>query len=529
MIFAVPRVSMFAVLCCTAVLSAPAQMLPPPVPATARVEPGLEKAVKWKWQAAPSDPKSWGLELPELPRPTPSAGPAPAPVPANTDSYEVRRGDALILISKKFGITVAQLKAFNGLTKDTIVVGQILKIPTPAEAAALVPAPPVKAGAPAAAPKAVPDTMADNVLLQVFLDRQQFSTGPINGMAGPVFQRVLQLYQSVHPDLKDPQILLSKARAVVGDAFTTYTLKPEDFRFIAPPKVERVLPPEPGAAKTKTKPKPAPAATPPPTFEELAAAPMLAYRTPWEFVAERFHCDESFLRSLNDKVKIAPLAGTEFRVPNVIPFEIERPLENPIQPRPDAQAPVTATVIDLSLIVISRSGVPVAAMPMSVARPGLRGKDSWTIFDAIPHPRLVTRQEPTEPPRPSNNLFRGADPSPTPVPVKPELLPEVQLSPGPNNPAGVLWLKLAKTGSTAPPPFGLHGTSIPDQMTNEQSIGWLRVTNWDIVRAAHLLPAGTPLLWNSPGADPTAPAPEPASNPVPTAPPIARPPTLVIP
>ena len=501
-------------------------MLPPTVPATARVEPGLEKAVKWKWQAAPSHPKDWGLELPTLLRPARAADPASAPLTAaTTDSYEVRRGDALILIAKKFGITVAQLKAFNGLTKDTIIVGRILKIPTPAEAAVLLPAPPPKAGPPTAAPKPVPDTMADNVLLQVFLDRGQFSTGPINGMAGPVFQRVLQLYQSVHPDLKDSQILLAKARAVVGDAFTTYTLKPEDFRFIAPPKVERVLPPQPGAAKTKTKAKPAPAATPPPTFEELAAAPMLAYRTPWEFVAERFHCDESFLRRVNDKVKIAPLAGTGFRVPNVIPFEIERPLENPIQPQAEAQAPVTAAVIDLSLIVISRGGVPVAAMPMSVARPGLRGKDSWTVFEAIPHPRLVTRQEPTEPPRPSNNLFRGAYPSPTPVPVKPEMVPESQLPPGPNNPAGVLWLKLAKTGSTAPPPFGLHGTSIPDQMTTEQSIGWLRVTNWDIVRAARLLPVGTLLQWNSPGPE----GPAPVSDPVPTAPPIARPPTLALP
>ncbi len=515
-------------LACAAIFSAFAQMPPPTLPATARVEPGLEKAVKWKWQAVPSHPKDWGLELPDLPRPIPSAGPSPTLLTGSgADSYEVRRGDALILIAKKFGITVAQLKAFNGLTKDTILIGQILKIPTPAEAAALLPPPPAKVGLPAAKPDQ--DTQSDNVLLQVFLDRQQFSTGSINGVAGPMFQRVLQLYQSAHEDLKDPQMLLAKAKAVVGDPFTTYTLKPEDFRFIAPPKVEKVLPLEPSAArtKTKTKAKPAPAATPPPTFEELSAAPMLAYRTPWEFVAERFHCDETFLRSLNEKVKIAPLAGTEFVVPNVIPFEIERPLEDPIQPEPNPQAPVTAAVLDLSLIVISRGDVPVAAMPMAVARPGLRGKDSWTIFDAIPHPRLVTRQELTTPERPSSGLFMGAYPSPTPTPVKPELMPETYLAAGPNNPAGILWLKLAKADSTEPPPYGLHGTSIPDQMTTDQSIGWLRMTNWDIVRAARLLPAGTPLLWNS--AATNAPAPAPVSAPVPTAPPIARPPPLVIP
>ena len=34
--------------------------------ATLRVEPALEKAVDWKWRVVPSDPKDWGLELPDL-------------------------------------------------------------------------------------------------------------------------------------------------------------------------------------------------------------------------------------------------------------------------------------------------------------------------------------------------------------------------------------------------------------------------------------------------------------------------------
>ena len=34
--------------------------------ATLRVEPGLENAVDWKWRVVPSDPKDWGLELPDL-------------------------------------------------------------------------------------------------------------------------------------------------------------------------------------------------------------------------------------------------------------------------------------------------------------------------------------------------------------------------------------------------------------------------------------------------------------------------------
>jgi LysM repeat protein len=99
----------------------------------ARIEPGLENAVKWKWRVVPSDEKDWGLEAPT---PTPSPPPAAAPVPTpeiRPTVYEVKPRDALILIAKKFGMTVPQLKTFNGLQTDKIRVGQKLKIPTLAE------------------------------------------------------------------------------------------------------------------------------------------------------------------------------------------------------------------------------------------------------------------------------------------------------------------------------------------------------------------------------------------------------------
>ena len=43
--------------------------------------------------------------------------------------------------------------------------------------------------------------------------------------------------------------------------------------------------------------------------------PMLAYRSPWEFVAERFHCQESYLHILNGKLPPIPAIGAEFQVP----------------------------------------------------------------------------------------------------------------------------------------------------------------------------------------------------------------------
>src|SRR5450432_3323835 len=92
-----------------------------------RVEPGLENAVKWEWKVDPSDEKNWGLPVPT---PTPPALPVLPPPESRPALYEVKHGDALILIGKKFGMTVTQIKTFNGLKNDTIRVGQILKIPT---------------------------------------------------------------------------------------------------------------------------------------------------------------------------------------------------------------------------------------------------------------------------------------------------------------------------------------------------------------------------------------------------------------
>ena len=470
---------------------------PPGKPAR-NIEPGLENAVRWKWRVGPSDEKDWGLELPNLKRPLPSASALPQPED-RAIVYEVKRGDALILIGKRFGVTVAQIKELNGLKDDRILIGKTLRIPAVAEPSPT--APPSQSGSKDEAKKAsggrpgsATGAELENVRLQVFLDREQFSAGPIVGKPGPAFRKVLFNYQSTHEDAKDDAALGAKAQAAVVDVFTRYKLKAEDFRFIAPPKAELVDSKRPTAPRSG---KPL-ADTPemPRTYEQLTASSMLAYRTPWEFVAERFHCSESYLRTLNDKLPAIPASGTEFLVPNVIPFEIEKAFDEPPQPQADPQNPVTAAVVGLSQLNIYRGGALVAVMPMSPARPGLRGRGTWTILDAIPRPRLATLQEEwREQPKQAGPLYGSSTPKPKPPPFKPKLASEQYLAAGPRNPAGIVWINLAKSDSPEPLPYGLHGTSIPDQMNTLESIGGLRLTNWDIVRAARLLPAGTPLEW----------------------------------
>jgi len=47
----------------------------------------------------------------------------------------VQRGDTLGGIAHRYGVKVKDLKAVNGMTKDTIYVGQTLKLPTGASSA----------------------------------------------------------------------------------------------------------------------------------------------------------------------------------------------------------------------------------------------------------------------------------------------------------------------------------------------------------------------------------------------------------
>ena len=120
-------------------ISVSAQTMPGKLAVLKRIEPGLENAVKWEWHVAPSDDKDWGLQSPD---PTPTPPPTATVLPQSENRpalYEVHRGDALILIGKKFGMTVSQIKAFNGLKDDKIRIGQMLKIPTLAELSAMTP------------------------------------------------------------------------------------------------------------------------------------------------------------------------------------------------------------------------------------------------------------------------------------------------------------------------------------------------------------------------------------------------------
>jgi peptidoglycan endopeptidase LytE len=83
-----------------------------------------------------------------------TGGPASTGSGMGGETYTVKSGDTLTKIAKVHGTTVKAIRAENNLTTDHIKVGQKLKIPARAEAAAPVapPPPPYTAPAPAGTP-----------------------------------------------------------------------------------------------------------------------------------------------------------------------------------------------------------------------------------------------------------------------------------------------------------------------------------------------------------------------------------------
>ncbi|OYW76949.1 MAG: hypothetical protein B7Z37_06430 [Verrucomicrobia bacterium 12-59-8] len=475
-------------------------------PAVPLIEPGLEQAVKWPWQVEISA-AAWGLSVdvpveapvgkpsePATPETVAKAIPAnqvvPKGPPVTMLEHVVVKGDSLTVIARANGVTVDQLRIFNDLKNDRIVIGQVVKVPGENDIKAMIDAavaaekeaakdatkskakkapPPVREVAPvliATKPhRSLPPAAwgaASLVLIQAFLDRQGFTIGPIDGTAGPVYDAAYKAFEKAHPgEMHTPEGQPSAAMKAIGGPYVEYVLTAADMRWISP----RPSTAAGGKAKAKT-------VEPPPTFEELTQESFMAYRSGWEFVAERFHAAESFLRHINPGVKNANVPGAVFLVPNVLPFEIENALSEPLQPVADPAAPISASMLGVNRLVIRRGEVVIASMPVSSARPGLHGRKIWKILDVVTRPRLAST---------------GDAAAPMTVPYR--------LAAGPNNPVGILWINLAKGGDPQPLPYGLHGTSIPGTMMKQESIGGFRMTNWDIARAVRLLPSGTELKW----------------------------------
>ena len=133
----------------------------------------------------------------------------------------------------------------------------------------------------------------DVAALQVLLDRKGASPGVIDGRFGSNLDKALAVYRDITGEnlhSTDTAKIKADLAASGGDAFIQYTITPED---AAGPYVASV--PEDYGAKAKLD--------------------RLSYTSVSEMLAERFHMDESYLKSLNPGANFSR-PGTVIKVAN---------------------------------------------------------------------------------------------------------------------------------------------------------------------------------------------------------------------
>jgi lipoprotein-anchoring transpeptidase ErfK/SrfK len=277
---------------------------------------------------------------------------------------------------------------------------------------------------------------------EVLLDRAHFSPGVIDGTVGDNLHRAVVAYQrknGLHTTGNlDPETWTKLTDSDQDAVLMNYTITQEDIR-------------GPFVKKIPTK------------MEEQASLKRLAYRSPTELLAEKFHMSEGLLQALNHG-KTFEEAGTTITVAEV--------------QKPDAAAqsnqdhPKAAKIIvekgNHDLMAFDAKGGLIAYYPASVGSEE-KPAPSGTL--------VVTRivRNPTYTYNPTYHFKH--------VKAKHEFT----IKPGPNNPVGVVWIALTGEG------YGIHGTPEPDRVGKTASHGCIRLTNWDALDLASMVEKKTPV------------------------------------
>lgn len=272
------------------------------------------------------------------------------------------------------------------------------------------------------------DQSAITAKVQVLLDRAGVSPGVIDGWKGGMTRTAiadLERREGLTVDGEmDPQVWEILSRHADAPITQSYTIAPEDTEVVGE------LPAD---------------------YSEKAEYKRLGYQRVTERLAEKFHMDEEFLRTLNPGV--AWEAGETITV---------------MSPGEPVRASIQRVVIDKQrqrLYAMDGSGGFVTSYPVTIgsaSTPSPSGtvevtsvtKDPWYNYD----PETFVQGDNYE---------------------------KLSLAPGPNNPVGLVWIALNKPG------YGIHGTPEPDSLFTAASHGCVRMTNWDALALADMVDKGT--------------------------------------
>lgn len=278
------------------------------------------------------------------------------------------------------------------------------------------------------------------LMLQIFLDRNNFSAGVIDGVWGNASRKAMAAWQAArgYSPTTWIDVPLYAEIATMPEPISRYTITADDVALVTGPT--------------------------PPTWAERSRMKLMGYETLGACIAERFHTSERTLRTLNPAVVTWPddlAEGTVLNVPNVRMAALEKPEHLVI---------VLEECLLLGYATDAESGLPRLCLrfPCSIARHRANRPDAGALKVVTMAPAPNYTYDPAN---------YGQDTS----------VGRMVVPAGPRNPVGSRWIGLSL------PSYGIHGSPKPNTVGRPESRGCFRLTNWNVEKLFELVSVGTPV------------------------------------
>jgi len=271
------------------------------------------------------------------------------------------------------------------------------------------------------------------VRAQILLDRARFSPGEIDGQYGDDLGIAIKGYQENHnlkPTGTIDEEMWRLLNGGTGHLLLTYMITNANARgpFLPLPN----------------------------DVQEKAKMKWLGYESLEEELGEKFHCSPKLLAELNPGSGL-DAAGQQIVVPNVRRAPVRLALRLVVS---KSKRRVIAYGVGDKELAQYPATIGSLHDPLPIGR--------WTITSVVHYPWFNYDPE----------LFWNANPKEA----------TAVLPPGPNNPAGTVWIGLSKEH------YGIHGTPDPGHVRHGESGGCIRLTNWDVDDLSHMVRRGTPVI-----------------------------------